>query len=81
MDATHGENGQFSLPGVPARRVEEGAFKLGEPKEAPDAGSAERRWGVSHHKCLAIGNYIFDLGNDLCHARFNGDGTNDIRSF
>jgi hypothetical protein len=29
---------------------EEGAFKLGEPKEAPNAGSAERQRGVSHHK-------------------------------
>ena len=35
---------------VPFDGDEEGAFKLGEPKEAPDAGSAERRWGVSHHK-------------------------------
>jgi hypothetical protein len=31
---------------------------------------------------LAIfGNYILDLGSDLCHSRLNGDGTNDIRSF
>gem|GEM_PF-388802 len=29
---------------------EEGAYKLGEPKEAPNAGSAERQCGVSHHK-------------------------------
>jgi hypothetical protein len=29
---------------------EEGAFKLGESKEAPNAGSAERQRGVSHHK-------------------------------
>ncbi|MGC2351572.1 MAG: hypothetical protein WA553_17300, partial [Methylocella sp.] len=29
---------------------EEGAFKLSEPKEAPNAGSAERQRGVSHHK-------------------------------
>lgn len=29
---------------------EEGARKQGVPKETPDAGSAERRWGVSHHK-------------------------------
>ncbi len=28
---------------------DEGALKLGEPKKAPDADSAERRWGVSHH--------------------------------
>jgi hypothetical protein len=35
---------------VPFDGDEEGAFKLGEPKEAPNAGSAERRWGVSHHK-------------------------------
>ena len=34
----------------PFDRDEEGTLKLGEPKEAPDAGSAERRWGVSHHK-------------------------------
>jgi hypothetical protein len=34
---------------LPFDRDEEGALKLGEPKEAPDAGSAERRWGVSHH--------------------------------
>jgi hypothetical protein len=32
-----------------ADRDEEGALKLGEPKEASDAGSAERRRGVSHH--------------------------------
>jgi hypothetical protein len=28
-----------------------------------------------------FGNYIFDLGINLCHSRFNGDDTNDIRSF
>jgi hypothetical protein len=45
--------------------------------------------GLLHQKILAdltilrdrAGNYIFDLGNNSCHARFNGDGTNDIRSF
>ena len=26
-----------------------GALKLGEPKDAPDASSAERQWGASHH--------------------------------
>jgi len=31
-------------------RHERGGLKLGEPKDAPDASSAERRWGVSHHK-------------------------------
>ncbi|MGH6823786.1 MAG: hypothetical protein ACRECP_11565 [Methylocella sp.] len=35
---------------LPFDRDEEGALKLGEPTEAPDLGSAERRWGVSHHK-------------------------------
>jgi hypothetical protein len=35
---------------LPFDRDEGGAVKLGEPKDAPDAGSAERRWGVSHHK-------------------------------
>jgi hypothetical protein len=34
----------------PFDRDEKSALKLGEPTEAPDAGSAERRWGVSHHK-------------------------------
>jgi hypothetical protein len=34
----------------PFDRDEEGTLKLGKPKEAPDAGSAERRWGVSHYK-------------------------------
>ena len=33
----------------PFGRDAEDARKLGEPKDAPDAGSAERRWGVSHH--------------------------------
>jgi hypothetical protein len=33
----------------PFGRDAEDALKLGEPKDAPDAGSAERRWGVSHH--------------------------------
>jgi len=33
----------------PFGRDAEDARKLGEPKGAPDAGSAERRWGVSHH--------------------------------
>lgn len=31
--------------------------------------------------CNNTGNYIFDLGNGLCHTRFNGDGANDLRSF
>jgi hypothetical protein len=35
---------------LPFDRDKEGALNLGEPKGAPDAGSAERRWGVSHHK-------------------------------
>ena len=34
---------------LPFDRDEGGALKLGEPKDAPDACSAERRWGVSHH--------------------------------
>jgi hypothetical protein len=34
---------------LPFGRDEEGARKLGEPKEAPDAGSAERKWDASHH--------------------------------
>jgi hypothetical protein len=33
----------------PFARDKEGARKLGEPKDAPDACSAERQWGVSHH--------------------------------
>ena len=35
---------------LPFDRDEGGALKLGEPKDATDAGLAERRWGVSHHK-------------------------------
>jgi hypothetical protein len=35
---------------LPFDRDEGGALKLGESKDATDAGSAERRWGVSHHK-------------------------------
>ncbi|MDQ6868249.1 MAG: hypothetical protein M3178_07550 [Pseudomonadota bacterium] len=35
---------------LPFDRDEEGALKLGEPKDAPDASSDERQWGVSHHK-------------------------------
>ncbi|MDQ6701635.1 MAG: hypothetical protein M3Z96_00225 [Pseudomonadota bacterium] len=35
---------------LPFDRDEGGARKLGEPTDAPDAGSAERQWGVSHHK-------------------------------
>ena len=34
---------------LPFDRDEGGAHKLGEPKGAPDASSAERRWGASHH--------------------------------
>jgi hypothetical protein len=34
---------------LPFDRDEGGAHKLGEPKDAPDASSAERRWGASHH--------------------------------
>jgi hypothetical protein len=34
---------------LPFDRDEGDALKLGEPKDAPDACSAERRWGVSHH--------------------------------
>jgi hypothetical protein len=35
---------------LPFDRDAEGTLKLGEPTDAPDASSAERRWGVSHHK-------------------------------
>ena len=34
---------------LPFGRDEEGARALGEPKEAPDAGSAERQWDASRH--------------------------------
>jgi hypothetical protein len=34
---------------LPFDRGEGGALKLGEPKDAPDACSDERQWGVSHH--------------------------------
>jgi hypothetical protein len=34
---------------LPFDRDEEGALKLGEPRKSPDAYSAERRWGASHH--------------------------------
>jgi hypothetical protein len=34
---------------LPFDQDQGGALKLGEPKNAPDACSAERQWGVSHH--------------------------------
>jgi transposase InsO family protein len=40
-------------------------------------GSSQRSRPCTHRR---NGNYILDLGTNLCHSRFNGDGTNDLRS-